>query len=498
MNYFIFFLALLPIIVFIFFLFFRKTSLLVASLWTLVTTSVLALVVWRIHFPVLFYSTARGSLVAFDIAIIIIGAIFFLDVLKNLHTVEKVARYLTFFSKDYRIQVLMLAWFFEAFLEGTAGFGTATAIVAPLLIGIGISPLRAVILALIGNSAPVVFGAVGAPIRVGFADFDTSAMPLLASAINLVGIVIPVFMAWFSVSGEKDRMTAFKEILPFSIFSGISFGVCSFLASFLGGEFPSVIGSIGGIVLSGIALHFGLFAPRHERVLKKQDEAGSSRISFFKTFFPYFILIAFLILGKILLGNISFVVPFGINHKMSLFNPGLAFLLGGVLIALFLNNRWKNISTSFFDSLKRAWEPFMVIALISIAVKIMTSSSLNYSGLASFMEIMSKPLETSFLPLIAPFVGMFGCFLTGSATVSNIMFGQFLYSAAGTVGINGTIVLVLSLVGASIGNMIALADILATEAVVDLKNKEREVVFAVLLPCLLCVGLVALVGFFIF
>ena len=219
----LFALAILPIAAFIFLLFFRKTSLLKASLSALFITALLTFLVWRVIPLVFFSSVAKGTFVALDIALIIIGAIFFLGVLKDMKTVEKVARYLKSFSKDYRIQVVMLAWFFEAFLEGTAGFGTATAIVAPLLIGIGISPLRAVIIALIGNSAPVVFGAVGAPIRVGFAGFDISSMPVMAATVNLVGVIVPAFIMWFAVSEEKDRLKAFKEALPFAFFRELPF-----------------------------------------------------------------------------------------------------------------------------------------------------------------------------------------------------------------------------------------------------------------------------------
>ena len=497
MSPFLFAVALLPIIVFIILLFFKETSLLKASVSALTITALLAFGVWQIIPSVFFSSVVKGSFVALDIALIILGAIFFLGVLKDMKTVERVARYLESFSKDYRIQVIMLAWFFEAFLEGTAGFGTATAITAPLLIGIGISPLRAVIITLIGNSAPVVFGAVGAPIRVGFTGFDISTMPVMAAAVNLVGIIIPLFIAWFAVAGEKDRFKSFREIIPFALFSGISFGIFSLLASFIGVEFPSIIGAIAGIIVSGIALKTGLFIPKEARTIERKEISSLPRVSFLKTFFPYIILLTFLIAGKIFLGNISVSAPFGIDYRISLFNPGTAFIIAGIVIAIFFHERKKVIFTSIADAAKRSLEPFAVIASVSIMVKIMADSGINGSGLPSFMELISKPFETTLLPLIAPFVGAFGSFLTGSATVSNIMFGNFLYAASGIMGFDWVKILVLALVGASAGNMIALADILASEAGVGLKHKEKNVVLAAIVPCLVYVLLVSFIGLII-
>ncbi len=488
--------ALLPIAAFIFLLFFRETSLLKASIIALSVTTLLAFGIWQIAPSVFFSSIVKGNLVALDIALIIIGAIFFLNVLKDMKTIERVARYLESFSKDYRIQTVMLAWFFEAFLEGTAGFGAATAITAPLLIGVGISPLKAVIIALIGNSAPVVFGAVGAPIRVGFAGFDTSSMPVMAAAINLVGIIVPVFIVWFAVSEEKDRIAAFKEVLPFAIFSGVSFCLFSLGASFFGGEFPSIIGSVAAMIVSGAALRLGLFTPKNIRTLERKEIVSLPKVSFVRTFFPYILLFVLLIVGKIAIGNISIPAPFGITHKISAFNPGIIFIVAGTLIALFFHEK-KIVFSSIADAFRRSIEPFIVIASVSIMVKVMTNSGVNSSGLPSFMELISKPFETAILPFIAPFIGAFGSFLTGSATVSNIMFGDFLYTASGVMGFDWVKILVLSLVGASAGNMIALADILATETVVGLKGHEKDVVKAVIVPCLIYVTLVAIVGLII-
>ncbi|PIV86798.1 hypothetical protein COW49_03295 [Candidatus Kaiserbacteria bacterium CG17_big_fil_post_rev_8_21_14_2_50_51_7] len=141
---------------------------------TLVVFTLLATFYWHIVPDVLFISYANGFFVAFDIFIIIFGAIFFLKIIQELEVIKNVSYYLEHFSRDYRIQIIILAWFFENFIEWTAGFGTPVAVVAPLLVGLGLPVISALVIALLGNSASVVFGAAGTPIRTGFARFDVS------------------------------------------------------------------------------------------------------------------------------------------------------------------------------------------------------------------------------------------------------------------------------------------------------------------------------------
>ncbi len=172
-----FILSISPLVLFLILLLGLRKPLSEVSLWTLGLMIVLALLYWQIA-PVLFWASfAKGIFVALDIFLIIFGAIFFLEVLRSLGVIGSISYYLESFSKDYRIQTIILAWFFENFLEGAAGFGTAAVIVAPLLIGLGLTPIKAVIVSLLGNSTSVAFGAAGTPIRIGFSGLEYPAIP---------------------------------------------------------------------------------------------------------------------------------------------------------------------------------------------------------------------------------------------------------------------------------------------------------------------------------
>ena len=130
-------------------------------------------------------------------------------------------------------------------------------------------------------------------------------------------------------------------------------------------------------------------------------------------------------------------------------------------------------------------------------VQLMINSNQNSSGNLSFLQIIANNFRTPLLPFLSPFIGAFGSFLTGSATISNIMFGDILQNTSIFLGLNSVVILSLELIGASAGNMIALADILPALAVVGLKGQVREILKRVLVPCFIYVLFVGIIGLLI-
>ncbi|MCX6794057.1 MAG: L-lactate permease, partial [Candidatus Gottesmanbacteria bacterium] len=480
------FLSAFPLLVFTVILLFGKTSLLKASAISLALSTILAIFYWGIFPSALMISYGKGFFVALDIFFIILGAIFFLDLLEEIKVIKNISYYLEHFSRDYRLQIILLAWLFEAFIEGTAGFGTPVAIVAPLLVGLGLPPIRALVIALLGNSAAVVFGAVGTPIRVGFAGLDTASVPFISSLINCIGFIIPIFMLWIITTGRMHQKREFLSGLPFAIWAGIAFVVPSVVIALWSQEFPSVFGSVIGILLVLITTKLGLFVPKDQLSLQASGEKKLGRsMSAAKAFLPYGLLIVLLILGKVFLGTMGIPISLGFSHVFNLFNPGFAFIAASLLVALMWRSKKETIIPLVSKAFVGALNPFLIIISMSVLVQIMIYSGQNYSGLPAAITLVAKVFETSLLPFFVPFIGAFGSFITGSATISNIMFGSFFSTAAATLGNNVTVILSLAVVGASAGNMIALSDMLAGQAVLGLKNQERQILKGVFIPCLL-------------
>jgi lactate permease len=488
-------LAVFPFILFLILLLVKKTPLIWVSLITFIFVALLSVFYWQINSLFLVGSIEKGFFVALDIFFIIFGAIFFLGIMREAKIIENISLFLESISKDIRIQVIFLAWFFENFLEGTAGFGTPSTVVAPLLIGLGIPPIKSVIIALLGNSASVAFGAAGTPIKVGFGSLAGTGVASIAAKINLVGILVPVFMLWFLTRGKPNFKKEFFEALPFAIWSGIAFAVPSILMVSLGQEFPSILGAIVGLILVLVTTKLGIFIPKTEKNMTGRSLTFTLPLQ--KVLFPYVFLITLLVVGKFLIGTAGISIPIIIKHTFSYFNPGFAFIISGVLTMLIFKIRFDKVFSIVKLSLKRSIEPFLVIALMSGVAQIMVNSVHNFSGIPSMIDYMAFNLKSALLPLWAPLVGAFGSFLTGSATVSNLMFGNFLARIALELGIGVDKILALALIGGAAGNMIALADIMAAEAVVNLKNEERKVLSGVFIPCLIYVLLVGIIGLLI-
>lgn len=487
----------IPFVLFIILLFWAKMKLIWVSLISLIFTAFAAAFYWKMHPNFLVGSLEKGFFVALDIFFIIFGAIFFLEILKKAQVIENIGYYLESISGDLRVQVILLAWFFENFLEGTAGFGTPATVVAPLLVGLGVTPLNAVIISLLGNSSAGVFGAAGTPIKIGFGDLAGAGLPFKASVINLVGILIPVFILLFLNKSKGGGKKGFFAALPFAVWSGIAFLVPSVLLVPLGQEFPSILGSVSGLFLVLLTIKIGLFVPKADPlfVSKTRHEAD---LPLKKVVFPYIFLIILLLAGKFALGQIGFSIPIVIKHTFTFFNPGFAFIAAGVIAAAVFKIPIKTLFKSSGLSFNKAIGPFLVIAFMSSMAQIMVHSGQNSTGAVSMINILASSVKNAFLPLWAPFIGALGSFLTGSITVSNLMFGNFLATAAKDLNFNVDNILALALVGGAIGNMIALADILVAETVVGLKHKERDVIKVVIWPCLILVTLVGLIGMLFF
>jgi lactate permease len=490
-------LSILPFLVFLYFLFIKKISLLKASLIILSVYTFLAIFYWKIIPSFLYLSYAKGFLTSIDIFIIIIGAVFFLEILKDLKIIKNISYYLGGLSKDYRIQIILIAWFLECFIEGTAGFGTPAAIAVPLLIGIGLHPMKALIVGLLGNSVPGVFGAAGTPIKIGFAGLNTAGVPLTAALLNIVGFIIPIFILFIITKERENRRKEFFDALPFAILSGLLFVIPSVLFVFLGQEFPSILGSIFGLIMIIISIKTGFLVPKQVLSLLENKEEEKSETSAFKSFLPYIILIGLLILGKFILGKLGIPLHLGFNHTFSLFNPGFIFIISGLFVILI----WKEKIGIIYRSIKKAFNsavnPFFIILSMIAMVQIMINSGNNYSGISSAITQITNIFETTLLPFFVPFIGAFGAFMTGSVTVSNIMFGNLFSIASTNLGMSNNVILALGVVGAAAGSMIALADILTAEAVTGTKNSEIGVIKGVIVPCLIYLTILGILGLII-
>lgn len=486
-------LALTPIILVILLLLYFKRPLYITAPIAFLYTLLITLFIWKQTTLAAIGAIGKALFVAIDISLIIFGAIFFLEFLKETGIIHSLERYFGAISQDKRIQVILLVWFFGSFIEGTAGFGTPAAIVAPLLVGIGFPAVLAVVLALIGNSTAVVFGAVGTPIRVGLAGLDITNVASYAAGINLVaGILVPIMLVFVMVKYLKKPFSDFYEMLPFAIWAGVCFTVPYFLASFLGQEFPSLIGPFVGLLILALTTRAGFLVPKNIWSFKRAKKYV--HFSAWYSFFPYILLVVLLLLGKYVLP--SFVVPLtgGISHSINLFNPGLLFLATIFISAILFKISRHALAHLASIAGKILLKPFIAILGVVAFVQLMIHSGTNTSGIPGMISSLAQFITHPSLPFVAPFIGIFGAFISGSATVSTLLFGNFQATAALSIGVSVGVILALQIVGAGVGNMIALQNIVAAQATVQLNGRESEILKYTVLPCIIYGFVVGLIG----
>jgi lactate permease len=454
--------------------------------WTLVRsgpvvfmfTAFIAFWGWNLSGGELISASFKGFLLSLDIVLIVFGAILFVLFLRQTGALNKVEAALERLSPLKEHQAILLAWPFGSFIEGISGFGTSGAILAPFLVGIGFKPLTSMLIVLVANSTAVTFGAVGTPVRVGLAGLINSDFSSLAATINfLPGLLIPFFILGFAVQErETERWKHYKHSMPFALFAGLSFLLPYVFFARFGSDYPSLLGGAMSLPLCCLYL----------------TRAWSKLKLLLMAFAPYIFLIVTLVVGKKAFEDFNYVVNLGsgLQHTVRTFNPGFAFLT----VMLVLNVRYAQPLSSFSTLAKTASS-----SLIKAFASIFFFGSITYVLVVSGMiKMLAQNLTGPKLPFYSAFIGAFGSFLAGSATVSNLLFGGLQQQAALEVGLGVSTILALQLTGAAAGNMIALPNILAVQAAVREEGMERVGLMKLVLPCVAYIVCATLAVFIFF
>ena len=262
---------------------------------------VIAFVFWKMSFGSLMKQTVIGFLESFTVLIVIFGAVLIMNTLSESGAMDSIKGMFCGITTDARVQAVIIGFLFGSFIEGAAGFGTPAALVGPLMASIGFNPLAATAIALIYNSVPVPFGAVGTPTNAAIAvvadavtkgggskeafsanlTFHTALLMALGTLlVMLIVAVIQVFV--FADTPEKRKVKYVIEILPFLIYVTILFNVIYLLiARFLGPELVSLGASAISMIIVLSTSRKGFLLPKDKWeftqkvcTVQKQDEHG--------------------------------------------------------------------------------------------------------------------------------------------------------------------------------------------------------------------------------
>ena len=516
-------------------------------------TAAIGLFVWDMSFNRIIASTLQGLVITLGLLWIIFGAILLLNTLKHSGGITAIRAGFTTISPDRRIQAIIIAWLFGCFIEGASGFGTPAAIAAPLLVAVGFPAMAAVLLGMLVQSTPVSFGAVGTPIVVGInsgLDTATIGAQLVAQGSSwnaylqqitssvaithaIVGTVMPLVMVLMLTRffGKEKSWKAGFEVLPFAIFAGLAFTLpYAATGIFLGPEFPSLLGGLVGLAIVTTAARFKFLTPKTTwdfadakewpaewlgTIEMKLDDIAARPMSAFRAWLPYVLVGALLVISRVFpqvgaaLKSVS--VAFanilgeaGINAGIEpLYLPG-GILVAVVLITFFLHGmRAAELKAAVKESSSVLLSAGFVLLFTVPMVRILINSGVNGAELASMPIVMARYVADSvggIYPLLAPSVGALGAFLAGSNTVSNMMFSQFQFGVAQSLGISGAMVVATQAVGAAAGNMVAIHNVVAASATVGLLGREGSTLRKTVWPTLyyvLFTGVIGLIAIYV-
>jgi len=493
--------AVIPV-VFIFVALIRKMKGYLASALTFLIALIIVLVFYRMPASLALFSALQGALYGlFPICWIILAPVFLFNLTVRSGQFAIIRDFMATITPDRRIQALLIAFSFGAFLEGSAGFGAPVAISAAMLIGLGFEPLYAAGLCLIANTAPVAFGSIGIPIVMASRMTDIPELAIsqmIGRTLPLLSLLLPFYLV--------SIMTGFRravEVLPAILVSGVSFAVVQwFTANYMGAMLPDVLAGIASILSVLILLKFwkpatvwrfpteaeSTAAPAHNSAdVQTRYSAGET----LRAWSPFIIMTLFIVTWgldpvkatlnhmalfkfELPLIHTSIYTPTGLllavkPYELNLLSaPGSAVLFAALLSIPIMRLTWKEGLEVFASTLRQ-----LRYAIMTIASIVAFAFVANYSGMSLTLGLALAGTGTLF-PFFSPVLGWIGVFITGSDTSSNAMFCKLQATTAEAIGVDPLVTVAANASGGVTGKMISPSSIATAAGAVGLVGKESD------------------------
>jgi len=486
--------AAIPVI-FIFWALIKKMKGYITSLLALAIAIFIALLIYGMPLKLAMLSTLHGSLYGlFPISWIIISAVFLFNATVKRGQFEVIKSFMASITPDRRLQALLIAFSFGAFLEGAAGFGAPVAISGAMLVGLGFNPLYAAGLCLIANTAPVAFGSVGTPIIMASRMSDIPELAIsqmVGRTLPLLSLLIPFYLVTL-MSGFKKSL----EVMPAILVSGISFAFVQwFTSNYMGPMLPDILAGIASILSLLFLLKYwkpkSIWRFKEEPALQTSVEIKYTSLQILRAWSPFIIMTLFIIAWgfqpvKDILNSIGFIkfkilgldnailqpdgnpLPIKAFDFNYLSTPGTAVVFATLISIPLIGISIRESIKIFGATLKQLMFP-----IITIAAVVGYAFIANYAGMSITMAGALASTGVLF-PFFSPILGWLGVFLTGSDTSANALFGKLQAQTADTLGFDPLVTVSANATGGVTGKMISPQSIAVGAAAVGLVGKESD------------------------
>jgi len=478
-------------------------------------TGLLAMLIWHMPFALLLWSTAYGFIYAlWPVLWIVFCGLWLYNLTQDTGKFELLRRWMEeHASGDACIQAILVAFCFGALLEGSAGFGTPVAVTACLLVGLGFEPRRAVVVALIANTTPVAFGGLGIPIvaLAGVTGLNLSQLSaMVGRQVPLLSFILPAYLVWVVARGKGLRRT-----WPAALVVGSTFALAQFLVSNLWGPYATdvVAALVSTAALVAFLRVWGPSRANQERlgnespvsVAVSRPAVLSSRQAF-AACLPWGMLSAVMILWSYLKllpkGQITIPIPslhngilitlyqkpYSALYSFQPLGAGTAVLVATVLTSLCFGVRGRVFLKSGSKTLRQLRLPGLTVMLI-----VGLAYLYNYSGMAYTLGAAMARVGPAF-PLVSGYLGWIACFLSGSDTASNLLFGNLQAAAAHQLHLSPVLLAATNSSGAVTGKMISPQNIAVGVTTVGLIGQEGKILRGAFWHSILLAAMLSLVA----
>lgn len=509
MLFFKFLMAILPILWLIIALSGLKMPGYKACSIALVLTMFLAIFFWKLNVVYAATGVLEGILNAlWPICLVIIAALFTYNLILRTGAMDFIKEMLAGVSMDKRVLTLIIGWGFGNFMEGMAGFGTAVAIPASMLAGLGLNPFSAVLACLVANTTPTAFGSVGIPLVTVSAVTGVGASAVAANTAIIESILIfisPFIMVCIVGGGIK----ALKGAFAITLVAALSFTIPAYItATLLGPELPDIVGSICCMICTSVAAKIFNKKPQDEYCIKVDNKKEAINLSFGKAIQAWcpFILIFIMLMGTSTLFPLihdaiagfktSAVIYSGKGGSTLTFSwintPGIIIFIAAIIGGFVQGAKVSLMFEVLLSTLRANWKTIVTICAVMSTAKVM-----GYSGMISDIASLLVVVTGGAYPLISPLIGSIGGFVTGSGTSTSVLFGGLQVQTAQNLGLSGAWMAAANTLGAGIGKMICPQSIAIGASAIDQSGSESKIlrsVFKYFVCYVVIAGIICFIG----
>ena len=477
----------------------RKPAWLAASLG-LGAAIVTALLVYRMPAVPLLASVAYGAAFGlFPIGWIVFNAILLYNITIATGQFAVLKACLGTLTQDRRLQALLIAFAFGAFLEGAAGFGTPVAVAAAMLTGLGFTPFYAAAICLLANTAPVAFGSIGIPLAT-LAAITSLPLARLSAGVGRICAPVSLFIPSYLVM-VMGGWRALRGVLPAAAVCGIAFAGTQFAVSnFIGPELTDILASLAAMI--GLVVLFRVWKPKDAFRM-----AGESTVTIVHEPFtarqaalawaPYGLLVLFVLvwgyqpMQRLLQKPTVLIAWPGLHNQIQRVPPvtarpapypavyalnwlaasGTACLFAALASAAVLRMRWRDflsVVAATFRQLRKAE--------LTLACVLGLAFLMNYCGATATLGLAFAATGAAF-PFFSALLGWLGVFLTGSDTSANALFGYLQVVSANRLGMNPVLMAASNSSGGVMGKMISLTSVAVASAASGMRGREESKLF---------------------